>query len=111
MTSKIDSLQIRAVAQTKHSNKNGTIFGGWLLSQMDLAAYGCIRKEALGSIVTVGATDIRFIQPLYINDIISIYGNIIRKGTTSITCKIEVYSNSDKIAEGVFTFVDKGVQK
>jgi acyl-CoA thioesterase YciA len=102
---------LRVVPGLSDINSNGHIFGGWVLSQMDIAGGIIARKVAQGPCATVSINTIDFIAPIHLRDIVSVYGEVIRKGRTSVGIRIEVIATrftSDeavKVTEGVFTFV------
>ena len=103
-------------------NLNGNIFGGWVLSQMDIAGGITAAKRARGPVATVAIEAMKFLRPLHIGDLVSCYAKIVKVGTTSITVKIDVTAiraseretrddREVKVTEGFFIFValdDKG---
>jgi acyl-CoA thioesterase YciA len=92
-------------------NANGHIFGGWVLSQMDIAAGIVASKRANGSVATVAIEGMEFIAPVMIRDLISVYAHVEKVGRTSMGVRIEVIATRDrgalevKVTEGLFTFV------
>jgi acyl-CoA thioesterase YciA len=92
-------------------NANGHIFGGWVLSQMDIAAGIVASREAEGSVATVAIQSMEFIQPILLHDIVAVYAWVERIGRTSIQIRIEVFASRNrgreevKVTEGLFTFV------
>ena len=92
-------------------NANGHIFGGWVLSQMDIAAGIVASRRAKGPVATVAIEAMEFIAPIHLRDLISVYAEVERVGRTSMGVKIEVVAERDlgstavKVTEGVFTFV------
>ena len=74
-------------------NANGHIFGGWVLSQMDIAAGIVASREADGSVATVAIEAMEFIAPILLQDIVSVYARVERIGRTSIGIRIEVVAN------------------
>jgi acyl-CoA thioesterase YciA len=102
---------LRVVPRPGDINANGHIFGGWVLSQMDIAAGIVASREAKGSVATVAIEAMEFIAPILIHDLISVYARIERIGRTSIGIRIEVVATRDsgtsevKVTEGLFTFV------
>jgi acyl-CoA thioesterase YciA len=102
---------IRVVPRPGDINANGHIFGGWVLSQMDIAAGIVAAREAEGSVATVAIQSMEFIQPILLNDIIAVYAWVERIGRTSIAIRIEVFASRNrgreevKVTEGLFTFV------
>ena len=102
---------IRIVPRAGDINTNGHIFGGWVLSQMDIAAGIVAAREADGDVTTVAVDAMEFIAPILIHDLISVYARVERVGRTSIAIRIEVVASRDrgqrevKVTEGLFTFV------
>lgn len=104
-------LAIRTIAMPRDTNPKGDVFGGWLVSQMDLAAgtIACIRAK--GRAVTIAIDALTFHKPVFVGDEVSCYVEIIRIGRTSITLKVEAWvrrslsNDTLKVTEGVFTFV------
>ena len=102
---------LRVVPRPADINANGHIFGGWVLSQMDIAAGIVASREADGAVATVAIEAMEFTAPILLHDIISVYANIERIGRTSIAIRIEVIASRDrgkeevKVTEGLFTFV------
>ena len=92
-------------------NANGHIFGGWVLSQMDIAAGIVASRRARGSVATVAVEAMEFIAPIHLRDLIWVYADVERVGRTSMSVKIEVVAHRDlgatevKVTEGLFTFV------
>ena len=92
-------------------NANGHIFGGWVLSQMDIAAGIVASREAEGPVATVAIDAMQFLEPILLHDLISVYARIERIGRTSIAIRIEVIATRDrgkrqvKVTEALFTFV------
>jgi acyl-CoA thioesterase YciA len=92
-------------------NANGHIFGGWVLSQMDIAAGIVASQRARGPVATVAIEAMKFIAPIHIRDLISVYAHVERVGSTSMGVRIEVIAHRDlgttevKVTEGLFTFV------
>lgn len=84
---------LRTVAMPADTNANGDIFGGWLMSQMDLAG-GILAKEvSQGRTVTIAVDQIVFHKPVKVGDVVSCYGRVIKSGTTSATIELEVWVN------------------
>jgi len=92
-------------------NANGHIFGGWVLSQMDIAAGIVASRRAKGSVATVAIEAMKFLAPIHLRDLISVYASVERLGRTSMGVRIEVIAQRDlgatevKVTEGLFTFV------
>ncbi|MET1110847.1 MAG: acyl-CoA thioesterase [Allosphingosinicella sp.] len=102
---------LRVVPRPGDINANGHIFGGWVLSQMDIAAGIVASRRADGPVATVAIEAMEFIAPILLHDIISVYARIERTGRSSMAIRIEVIADRDrgsrqvKVTEGVFTFV------
>jgi acyl-CoA thioesterase YciA len=102
---------LRVVPRPGDINSNGHIFGGWVLSQMDIAAGIVAARRAKGPVATVAIEAMEFIAPILLHDIISVYARIERTGRSSMAIRIEVIADRDrgsrqvKVTEGVFTFV------
>jgi len=105
---------LRAIAMPADANPYGDIFGGWLLSQMDLAGGTVATRRAKGRTATVAITGMTFHRPVFIGDEVTCYAQIIKVGTTSITVKVESWvrrgTGDEQIAvtEGLFTYVAVG---
>ena len=78
-------LALQTLAMPRDTNSNGDIFGGWVLSQMDLAGAVPAAARARGRIATVAVEAMRFHKPVFVGDLVSCYARIVREGTTSIT--------------------------
>ncbi len=102
---------LRVVPGPGDINANGHIFGGWVLSQMDIAAGIVASRRAGGSVATVAIEKMEFIAPIHLRDVISVYADVERVGRTSMSVRIEVIATRDrgaeniKVTEGLFTFV------
>lgn len=104
-------LAIRTIAMPRDTNPKGDVFGGWLVSQMDLAAGTIASIRAKGRAVTVAIDALIFHKPVFVGDEVSCYVEITRIGRTSITLKVEAWvrralsNDTLKVTEGMFTFV------
>ncbi|MCL6679211.1 acyl-CoA thioesterase [Sphingomonas sp. RG327] len=102
---------LRVVPGPTDINANGHIFGGWVLSQMDIAGGIAASQRSNGPVATVAIEGMKFITPIHIRDLISVYANVERVGRTSMGVRIEVIATRDrgktdiKVTEGLFTFV------
>ncbi len=103
---------IRTVAMPKDTNPNGDIFGGWILSQMDIAGGVTAGQCAYGRVATVGIEAMTFHRPVKVGDVLCCYTEVIRIGTTSVAVRIEAWAlrggnwmNQVKVTEGMFTYV------
>jgi acyl-CoA thioesterase YciA len=104
-------LSIRTLAMPADTNQNGDIFGGWLLSQMDVGGGIYASKIAKSRAVTVAIDAMNFRKPVYIGDVVSVHANTVRLGKTSITVHIEAWvmrrdeTHSILVTDGNFTYV------
>ncbi|MBL09441.1 MAG: acyl-CoA thioesterase [Acidiferrobacteraceae bacterium] len=102
---------LRTVAMPADANANGDIFGGWLMSQMDLAGGVHAHQVAKGRTVTVAVDGMSFHLPVQIGDLVTCYCETVRIGRTSITIKVDTWvkrrssGHEEKVTEGLFTFV------
>ena len=102
---------LRVVPRPGDINANGHIFGGWVLSQMDIAAGIFASRRAEGPVATVAIEAMEFIAPILLHDVISVYARIERTGRTSMGIRIDVIATRDrgtqevKVTEALFTFV------
>ena len=104
-------LVTRVVAMPADTNANGDIFGGWLVSNMDLAGGIEGRRRAKCRVVTVAIDSMRFLKPMRVGDTVGCYVELLKVGRTSMQFKIEAWAlsfyaeNHEQVAEGLFTFV------
>jgi acyl-CoA thioesterase YciA len=104
-------LTIQTLAMPMHTNANGDIFGGWLVSQMDLAAGVLAKKISCGRAATVAINELTFIKPVHIGDVVSCYVKLTKRGNTSMTIDVEVWKETFAtqritcVAKGIFIFV------
>ncbi len=103
---------IRVVAMPKDTNAGGSIFGGWIMSQVDLAASIAALERAKGRVVTVAVNSFEFKEPVFVGDLISCFADVTKVGNTSIIVKVVVYAQRDpehvktvKVTEAELTFV------
>ena len=102
---------LRVVPGPTDINANGHIFGGWVLSQMDIAAGIVASRRADGPVATIAIEKMEFITPIHLRDLISVYAEVEKVGRTSMQVRIEVVALRDrgatkvKVTEGQFTFV------
>lgn len=83
---------IRVVTMPRDTNPGGSIFGGWIMSQVDIAGSIVALARAKGRVATVAVNSFEFHEPVFIGDLISCYAEVIRVGRTSITVNVEVYA-------------------
>lgn len=104
-------LTTRTLAMPSDTNAAGDIFGGWVLSQMDIAAGICAGQRAQGRVVTVAVESMSFIRAVKVGDILGLYTHIAQLGTTSMVVHVEAWVRRDrigsreKVTEGRFKFV------
>lgn len=104
-------LTLRTLAMPRDVNVNGDIFGGWVLSQMDIAAGIVAGARARGRVATVAVDAMKFIRPVRVGDVLCIYVRVARIGRTSMGLEIEAWVLRDrhgareKVTEALFTFV------
>ena len=102
---------LRVVPGPSDINANGHIFGGWVLSQMDIAAGIVASRRADGSVATIAIDGMEFLAPIHLRDLISVYAHVESVGRTSMKVRIEVVASRDrgatevKVTSGLFTFV------
>ena len=101
----------RTIAMPADTNANGDIFGGWLLSQMDIAGGVAASKIAKSRTVTVSIDAMNFRKPVYVGDLVSVHANLVRVGRTSMTIHLEAWvlrrkeMKSILVTDGNFTYV------
>jgi len=101
----------RTLAMPADTNQNGDIFGGWLLSQMDVSGGVFAAKITKTRNVTVAIEAMNFRKPVYVGDLVSVYGTLVRIGRTSITVHLEAWVTRRKetqailVTDGNFTYV------
>ena len=114
MTAPFKEPAVKVIAMPADSNADGDMFGGWILSMMDLAGAVRARKRAGTRIVTVAVENIVFHRPVFIGDCLECYADIEKIGRTSITIKVETFverresEEKEKITEGRFVYVAIG---
>jgi acyl-CoA thioesterase YciA len=106
---------LRVVPMPADANQHGDIFGGWVMSQVDIAGSIPASRRARGRVATVAVNSFLFKQPVHIGDVVSFYGEVTRVGRTSITVSVEVFAqrNPDdvicvKVTEASLTYVAVG---
>jgi acyl-CoA thioesterase YciA len=110
-------LALRTILLPRDTNGGGTIFGGVILSQIDLAGAAVARQFACQRFVTIAMKEVKFIAPVYVGDVVTYFGRVVKVGTTSVTVAIRVeaerYSDMNQkvevtSAEVVYVAVDQG---
>jgi acyl-CoA thioesterase YciA len=84
-------LSLRTVAMPADTNPNGDIFGGWIMSLMDLAAGIAAGTRAKGRVATAAVSNLNFLQPVRVGDVVCVYTEITKTGRTSLTVGVEAY--------------------
>lgn len=106
-----NSPTIRTIAMPADTNPSGDIFGGWLMSQMDLAAGSIAARTSGGRSATVAVDAMIFHRPVKVGDEVSLYATLVRQGRTSMTIHVDAWrrpresGTSEKVTEANFTFV------
>ncbi len=101
----------KTVAMPSDTNPNGDIFGGWLLSQMDVAGAILARSIAKGRVVTVAVESMKFFYPVKVGDTVTCFGKVKKIGTTSVSVELRVSSESweqteqKEVTRGKFVYV------
>ncbi len=104
-------LTTRTIAMPSDTNPSGDIFGGWVLSQMDMAAGICAGQRAQGRVVTVAVDSMSFIRAVKVGDILGVYTEVDRVGRTSINIHVEAWvrrgriGHREKVTQALFKFV------
>ena len=104
-------LALQTVAMPKDTNPNGDIFGGWLMSQMDIAGMVTAAEVAGGRVATVAIDAMAFLTPVHVGAVVTCYCDVLEIGRSSIRIIVEVWINSKhdgepiKVTEGEFVFV------
>ena len=107
---------LRTLAMPADTNPNGDIFGGWIVSQMDIGGGILAKETAQGRVVTVAVDSIKFIKPVKVGDVVCCYGEVTHIGNTSVTLRLEIWVNPIlrekpaeaerfKVTEATFTYV------
>jgi acyl-CoA thioesterase YciA len=102
---------IRIIAMPTDTNPSGDIFGGWLMSMMDMAGGSIAYQRAGGRVATVAVDKIEFHRPVAVGDVVSCFGEVVRVGNTSLTVQVSAWVQARhggpeiKVTEGLFTFV------
>ncbi|NYT65570.1 acyl-CoA thioesterase [Alcaligenaceae bacterium] len=103
---------LRVMPQPSDANIHGDVFGGWIMSQVDIAGSIPAARRARGRIATIAVNAFTFKHPVFVGDLVSFYAEVLRTGTTSITVSVEVYAERQcldqaaiKVTEAVLTYV------
>ncbi|MBL8517027.1 MAG: acyl-CoA thioesterase [Betaproteobacteria bacterium] len=104
---------LRVIPMPADTNANGTIFGGWVMAQVDLAGSVPAFERAKGPVVTIAVNSFLFKEPVFVGDLVSFYGKVVKTGRTSITVEVEVFAQRGrsgqnetvKVTEATLTYV------
>ncbi|MBI3716787.1 MAG: acyl-CoA thioesterase [Betaproteobacteria bacterium] len=103
---------LRIIPMPADTNANGTIFGGWVMAQVDLAGSVPATVRSMGRVVTVAVNSFQFREPVFVGDLVSFYAQVSKTGRTSITVDVEVYAQRHrfgtevvKVTEAQLTYV------
>jgi acyl-CoA thioesterase YciA len=88
---------LRVVPMPADANMHGDVFGGWIMAQVDIAGGILAARRANGRVATVAVTSFVFKQPVFVGDLLSFYGTIVRTGSTSITVDMSVYTERSRL--------------
>ena len=106
---------LRVVPMPADANVHGDIFGGWIMSQVDIAGAIPASRRARGRVATVAVNAFTFKQPVFMGDVVSFFASVVRVGRTSITVDVQVYAQRNphdelavKVTEATLTYVAVG---
>jgi len=108
---------IRVTTMPADANPYGDIFGGWLMSQMDMAAGLVAARHSAGRAVTIAVDGMAFLRPVFVGDEVSVFATLVKVGTTSMTIDVEAWrrdrhsSATDKVTQARFVFVGIDAQR
>jgi acyl-CoA thioesterase YciA len=110
---------LRIIPMPADTNAHGTIFGGWVMAQVDLAGSVPAYERAQGPIVTVAVNSFLFKEPVFVGDLVSFYARVVRVGRTSVTVDVEVFAqrgrdgrtDAVKVTEAQLTYVAIDAQR
>jgi len=107
--------ELRVMPAPADANVYGDVFGGWIMSQVDIAGSLPATRRANGRVATVAVNSFLFKQPVFVGDLLSFYADVVKVGNTSITVKVEVYAERNrlqavtvKVTEAILTYVATG---
>ncbi|TFV86696.1 acyl-CoA thioesterase [Oxalobacteraceae bacterium OM1] len=106
---------LRVMPMPSDANIHGDVFGGWIMSQVDIAGSLPAVRRANGRVATIAVNSFLFKQPVFVGDLLSFYAEIVKVGNTSITVNVEVYAERNrlqaetvKVTEATLTYVATG---
>lgn len=104
--------ELRVIPMPADANLYGDVFGGWIMAQVDLAGSLPATRRANGRVATIAVNSFVFKHPVFIGDVISVYAEVVKEGTTSLTVNVEVYAERNrlkkhtvKVTEATLTYV------
>lgn len=107
--------QLRVMPMPADANVHGDVFGGWIMSQVDIAGSLPAVRRANGRVATIAVNSFVFKQPVFVGDLLSFYADVVKVGNTSITVNVEVYAERNrlevevvKVTEATLTYVATG---
>jgi acyl-CoA thioesterase YciA len=92
---------LRMMPMPADANIHGDVFGGWIMAHVDVAGAIPAARRAGGRVATVAVTSFQFEQPVFVGDLVSFYAEIMKTGTTSITVKVQVYAERNRLQQDV----------
>lgn len=108
-------LTLRVMPMPADANVHGDVFGGWIMSQVDIAGAVLAGRRANGRIATVAVNSFVFRQPVFVGDLLTFYAKLVKVGKTSVTVNVEVYAERNrlraeiiKVTEAIVTYVATG---
>ncbi len=92
---------LRMMPMPADANVHGDVFGGWIMSHVDIAGAVPAARRAAGRVATLAVTSFLFKQPVFVGDLVSFYGKILKTGRTSVTVEVEVYAERNRLQKEV----------
>jgi acyl-CoA thioesterase YciA len=106
---------LRVMPMPSDANIHGDVFGGWIMAQVDVAGAVPAARRANGRVATIAVTSFLFKNPVFVGDLLSFYARVVRTGTTSVTCEVEVFAERMrletevvKVTEATLVYVATG---
>ncbi|OZI20098.1 acyl-CoA thioesterase [Bordetella genomosp. 9] len=88
---------LRVMPMPADANVHGDVFGGWIMAQVDIAGSIPAARRAAGRVATIAVNSFLFKQPVFVGDLLSLYADVVKTGTTSITVSVEVYAQRQRL--------------
>ena len=92
---------LRMMPMPSDANVHGDVFGGWIMAHVDIAGAVPAARRAAGRVATLAVTSFLFKQPVFVGDLVSFYGKILKTGHTSVTVEVEVYAERNRLQKEV----------